>query len=169
MKCLEKIINEYHNLKCCSEKYNIKHSILEKWIRRLSCREYSKELTVQEEEQLKKEGLVVVFGANDDLCQIRGAISDKIRCSSDKTIFYVEKIDSFISKDYYKTNHQELTKIDLYGRPYLKINSMDGLWRYDISKNVYNLEFNILEGEKIYCIGKIFFKEDFIKNGGIKK
>lgn len=149
-------------LKSCSEKVNLKNELLIKWERILSGREYGEELTSEEEEQLKKDELVVVFGASDDLCEIRGAISDEIDCYLDKTVVYVEEIDGFVSEDYYKNNPHELIKIDLYKRPYLKISSRDGYWRYELPK-ILNRKFNILENENIYCEGRIFFKEDFKK------
>ena len=160
---LEKTDKEYSDIKSCANKQRLKLELLEKWVRKISCREYREELTKEEEEELKKDGLVLVFGASDDLCEVRGAISDEISCYLDKTVVYVEEIDGFVSEDYYKNNPHELIKIDLSKRPYLDINSKDGFWRYDISKNVLNLEFSILEDEKIYCVGKIFFKEDFKK------
>lgn len=162
MKELEKINKEYSELKSCSEKVNLKNELLIKWERILSGREYGEELTSEEEEQLKKDELVVVFGASDDLCEIRGAISDEIDCYLDKTVVYVEEIDGFVSEDYYKNNPHELIKIDLYKRPYLKISSRDGYWRYELPK-ILNRKFNILEDEKIYCEGRIFFKEDLKK------
>lgn len=162
MKELEKINKEYSELKSCSEKYNLKNELLMNWERKLNGREYREELTDEEEQQLKKDGLVVVFGASDDLCEIKGAISDEIDCYLDKTVVYVEEIDGFVSEDYYKNNPHELIKIDLRKRPYLKINSRDEYWRYELPK-IWNRKFNILENENIYCEGRIFFKEDFKK------
>lgn len=43
----------------------------------LNRREYGKEITDAEEAQAKAAGLLVIFGASDDLTELRGAISDE--------------------------------------------------------------------------------------------
>lgn len=47
---------------------------------RLNGREYRNEITKDEEAQAKAAGLVVLFGASDDLAELRGAIDDEIGC-----------------------------------------------------------------------------------------
>lgn len=44
----------------------------------LNGREYRKEMTPQEEALAKAHGLVVVYGASDDLMEFRGAIDDEL-------------------------------------------------------------------------------------------
>lgn len=46
----------------------------------LNGREYRKEMSRDEEQVAKAAGLVVVFGASDDLMELRGAISDEVGC-----------------------------------------------------------------------------------------
>lgn len=46
---------------------------VKKWAEKLDGRKYGNELTRDEEKKLKDLGLVVVFGASDDLCEFRGA------------------------------------------------------------------------------------------------
>lgn len=43
----------------------------------LNGRQYCNELTAHEELQAKDAGLLIVFGASDDLCELRGAIHDE--------------------------------------------------------------------------------------------
>jgi hypothetical protein len=45
---------------------------------RLNGREYGAEMTKEEEREAKAAGLVVVFGASDDLMEFRGAINDEV-------------------------------------------------------------------------------------------
>jgi len=45
---------------------------------KLNGREYTQEMTTAEEVEAKQNGLVVVFGASDDLMELRGAIEDEI-------------------------------------------------------------------------------------------
>lgn len=46
----------------------------------LTGREYGSEITKDEEATAKAAGLVVVFGASDDLLELRGAIRDEFDC-----------------------------------------------------------------------------------------
>jgi hypothetical protein len=46
----------------------------------LSGREYPFDLTDEEQAQAKAAGLVVIFGASDDLMELRGAINDEFSC-----------------------------------------------------------------------------------------
>ena len=47
---------------------------------RLTGREYRDEITAAEEAEARAAGLVVVFGASDDLMEFEGAIRDEIGC-----------------------------------------------------------------------------------------
>lgn len=49
---------------------------------RLNGREYGEEITEAEEAEAKAAGLLVVFGASDDLCELRGMIHDEVGCYS---------------------------------------------------------------------------------------
>jgi hypothetical protein len=44
---------------------------------KLNGRQYGEEITEEEENAARAAGLVVVFGASDDLCELRGAIHDE--------------------------------------------------------------------------------------------
>jgi hypothetical protein len=46
----------------------------------LNGREYGSEITREESAQAAKDGLVVLFGASDDLAEFRGAIHDEHGC-----------------------------------------------------------------------------------------
>lgn len=48
---------------------------------RLNSREYGEELTREEELAADEHGLVVIFGASDDLVELRGAIDDELSAS----------------------------------------------------------------------------------------
>lgn|SRR3984957_21112418 len=45
---------------------------------KLNGRQYQEEITSAEEKAAKQEGLLVIFGASDDLCELRGAIHDEV-------------------------------------------------------------------------------------------
>lgn len=135
--------------------------LLKKWQEKLNDRQYGAELETFEEEELKKDGIVAVFGYSDDLCEIRGSLYDEIECYSDKKVVYVKEVDCFVSPNYYNENPRELIKIDLSKRPYIEIsNTRDG-WKYEIP-NIPYLEFKIYEEDTIYCTGKLFYLKDFV-------
>jgi len=50
------------------------------WAEKLNGREYRCETTYQEDEQMKQDGIVAVFGASDDLCELRGAVDEEYDC-----------------------------------------------------------------------------------------
>lgn len=47
-------------------------------LRRIHGRQYRNEMLPEDEEFAKKHGLVVIFGASDDLVELRGAVTDEI-------------------------------------------------------------------------------------------
>jgi hypothetical protein len=53
----------------------------------LNGREYGNEITKAEEKAAKEAGLVVIFGASDDLCELRGAIDDELGAYQEAMIF----------------------------------------------------------------------------------
>lgn len=57
----------------------------------LNGREVGKELVNSNELTLGKLGIVVVFGASDDLMEIRGAISDEFSCYDGGTAFLTKR------------------------------------------------------------------------------
>ena len=50
---------------------------------KLNSREIGSEITKAEEAQAKENRLVVIFGASDDLCELRGAIKDEVGAYGD--------------------------------------------------------------------------------------
>ena len=44
----------------------------------LNGRQYTSEISDREEQMAKESGLLVLFGASDDLCELRGAINDEL-------------------------------------------------------------------------------------------
>ena len=134
--------------------------LIKKWQEKLNGREYREELEPFEEEELKKDGIVVVFGCSDDLCEIHGALSSEIDCYGGNKEVYVREAECFVSPDYYDYSSDELIQIDLSKRPYIDIsNTRDG-WKYEIP-DIPQAEFIIYEEDTIYCTGKLFYLKDF--------
>jgi hypothetical protein len=53
----------------------------------LNGREYGREITKEEEAAAKKAGLVVVYGASDDLVELRGAIEEEVGAYDGTTLY----------------------------------------------------------------------------------
>lgn len=60
----------------------------EEFAAQLNNREYLHEILPDEEKIAKENGLVIVFGASDDLCEIRGAVYDEVGCFSGGEIYF---------------------------------------------------------------------------------
>ncbi len=50
------------------------------WAEKLNGREYGSEITQQEEKQMEQDGIVAIFGASDDLCELRGVVDEEHDC-----------------------------------------------------------------------------------------
>lgn len=62
---------------------------------KLNGRDYRNEMTKEEESQAKKNGLIVIFGASDDLMEFRGAIRDEVDCYEGIKVVLAKKGQSF--------------------------------------------------------------------------
>lgn len=60
--------------------------------------EYGDEVTRETEAFLKVNGIVVVFGASDDLCEFRGAISDEVDCYGGRQIL-LHKVTGLLANE----------------------------------------------------------------------
>lgn len=135
--------------------------LLKEWAEILNGREYREELFLDEEKKLKEVGIVVVFGASDDLCELRGAIDDELDCWNGRKMVYVKEVDRFVGEDYYEENSEELIQVDLSKRPFINAIYTKVGWQYELPA-INQEEFIILEDKEQYCLGKIFYKKDFI-------
>jgi len=81
----------------------------EELAQRLHGRKYGDEITTDEEKEARESGLIVIFGASDDLCELRGAIHDEVGASDGCTLLFssegqllqpIEKDDEDILRKY---------------------------------------------------------------------
>ena len=115
----------------------------------LDGREYRSEITKEEEQLAKENGLVVVFGRSDDLMELCGAIDGEEGFGGSGGFTF------FINKDGIKTygevsgeKIQEPTFLTAYW------NRSGYSWCYKI--NVPSSSFDILEEGQKYCRGIVF-------------
>lgn len=125
--------------------------------KKLNNRKYREELTAEEEQWAETNGLVVVFGASDDLMEFRGAIDDEVDCFDGGTFAFTKdgfKTDangSYVGNNVIKAiwceNDTEYTKCHY-------------AWRYET--DIPHFCFDIIEDDTTdpYCQGIVFSVDD---------
>ena len=130
---------------------SLKHSLIDVLANRITGRQYGSELEKDEEEWAKKNGLVVVFGASDDLAELRGAIDDEFDCFGGGEIVL----------DTNGVNIDGKTG-EYFGRNIIKVLWSDDedtyYWQY--KTDIPHRTFEIFEGDIPYCLGIIFAMKD---------
>lgn len=128
----------------------------------LNGREYRDEITKEEAQQAKENGLVVVFGASDDLIEFEGAISEEFG-AYDGTTIKIGKTSKGI-KFYDEDNEHE---IEEYNVP---ITTIEQVWcprengeiiaPWLVKADIPHEQFKIYEDGELYCIGIVFHIDD---------
>lgn len=116
---------------------------------KINNREYGYQIFSDVKEIAKQNGLVIVYGASDDLMEFDGAIYDEAGCY-DGGVVRVDKngICDNCEADYIEAlwcKNADDTKSDV-------------AWQYNTQ--IPHATFNILEDGEIYCIGIVFSIED---------
>jgi len=119
----------------------------------LNGREYRHEITKEECRLAEKHGLVVAFGASDDLMEFRGAIHDEFDCYNGGTA-YLDKdglFENVCGEDcpYVEKEMKRCNTIravwDIIGNP---------CWAYETE--IPHATFNIHADDELYCVGIVF-------------
>lgn len=128
---------------------------------RLDGREYGKEVTRQDEADAREAGLVIVFGASDDLMEFRGAINDEVGAYEGGTA-YVDA-QGLIPVEYEDLSDEET--YDMLSRKQHAIGIFaqwcpddDLSWR--IETNLPHSTFTIFDNGETYCEGLVFALKD---------
>ena len=130
---------------------------------RLTGREYGSEMTNDEEAEAKAAGLVVVFGASDDLMEFRGAISDELGACGGATARvttsgllprweYVDKDDEAEAEDYFRRKLSGFREVEACW-------DTDG-YSWVIKTDIPHATFEIVEDGDTYCRGIVFALAD---------
>lgn len=132
----------------------------------LNGRQYLKELSEVERKSAAENGLVVVFGASDDLMEFRGAINDELD-AYDGTTAYL--IDGNLLVNY--CEESECPYFLEKCKEALTIEAIwdDGeySWRYET--DIPHETFEIMEDDEKYCKGIVFHTEAVTKNDQTNK
>ena len=124
-------------------------------------REYRNEISAEEEVAAKAAGLVVVFGASDDLAEISGAISDEAGCGgeSDQIIMDAKgEIPSFyVAKDDWRTQADAMDWFERKKKSFI----LDARWGHGGYSHHFGVSlpyaaFDIMDDNEKYCRGIVF-------------
>jgi len=126
----------------------------------LNGRYYGDEITKEEQQQAKENGLVVVFGASDDLMEFRGALYDEYSCYDGGSVLFtsggqeVDEDDLEVLKKY--EVDKSFNKIEaVWGEGY---DTGDGdepcSWQY--KTDIPHSTFRVIEDNELYCVGIVF-------------
>lgn len=128
---------------------------------KLNGRTYRDEISKEDAEIAKQNGLVVVFGASDDLMEFRGAIYDEVGCY-DGGFAHLTK-DGLLENDCDSEDCLHFAKIKASAVKIEAVWESEGYaWVY--KTDVLHETFDILEDGDKYCRG-IVFRLDEVKNG----
>jgi hypothetical protein len=119
--------------------------------------QYGDEISEDLAREAKNSGLVVVFGASDDLMELRGALHDETGGGAYVTplgLFNELECDSECK--YYRAAKAEAVEIEaLWGK--------DG-WSWQYKTDIPHATFEIFEDEEKYCKGIVFALSDVKPN-----
>ena len=113
--------------------------------KKLNGRQYGNEITKEEIKEAKENGLVVVYGASDDLMDFVGAIDEEVDCDTGG-YFRVTSKNLKVKKGDVTSKNKIYADLD---------NRQKGAsWCYDTE--IHHSTFNIYEDGELYCIGIVF-------------
>lgn len=125
---------------------------------KLDGREYGSELTIEEKKEAKAAGLVVVYGASDDLVEFEGAIHDEAGAFEPATI-YLSKAGIFRVPDDSCREAHNCPYYEAATAACKKINaSYGGYWAFET--DIPCERFNIYDEGEFFCEGLVFSIDD---------
>lgn len=119
----------------------------------LNNREYREEITRDEEAQAKHAGLVVVFGASDDLMEFRGAIHEELDAYEGTTAYL--DADGLVVNECNNEHCPYARKLAATAKKIKAVWDKDGYsWVYET--DIPHESFDIVEDGEKYCRGIVF-------------
>ena len=138
---------------------------------RLNGREYGSEITKAEEAEAKAAGLVVVFGASDDLVELRGAIDDELGAYEGTTLritplgllpsweTVLEAGAESDAEDYFLKKHAGIAEVKALWCPGDAL--LGTSWAYETA--IPHATFDVMEDGELYCRGIVFRLADAVQ------
>lgn len=130
----------------------------------LDGREYPFGLTREEQDFAKQQGLVVVFGASDDLMEIRGAIHDEFDCYDGGTAL-IDGMGCLDDWERFKEDYDDEEMFKLYFQRKEKARPITAIWCkgdicWEYETDIPHATFDIMEEGDTYCKGIVFHISD---------
>ena len=126
--------------------------------KKLDGREYTKEITKDEESAAKEAGLVVIFGASDDLMEFRGAIYDECDAYDGGEALIDKK--GLLKQREQIDNDEELEDFFVRRKTARKVEALwckEGQWSWTFKTDIPHATFDICESDgrerNPYCRG----------------
>ena len=130
-------------------KHSLGRQLAEVLARRLDGRQYREELTTKDLAWARDNGLVIVYGASDDLLEIDGIFCDEFECYGGGEICFTRNgpgLDKNMVKNVIKAVWCKEGIIPSYS------------WIYET--DIPHSTFNIMDGNDYYCQGIVFSIDD---------
>lgn len=123
----------------------------------LDHRQYGSEITRDESRKAAEHGLVVVYGASDDLIEFEGAISDE-QGASDKSLHYLSG-DGLLRSECDEDECPYFERMKESAKTVQALWDRDGFsWTYET--DIPHASFVVLEDREKYCRGIVFSLSD---------
>ena len=119
----------------------------------LDGRQYRNKITREESASAEEYGLVVVYGASDDLMEFRGAIDDELGVY-EGGIAHLDKSGIFEHKCVYDCPYAEKERERCKTIEAIWCPPGGGSWAY--KTEITHATFNIYEDDELYCVGIVF-------------
>ncbi len=131
------------------------------WAKKLNNRRYTEEITKDEEAQAKADGIVVVFGASDDLIEFRGAFHDEAGAWEGTTVQITSKFTIFNKDNNAETfefNIEQIAKMRKITAVWCPENKHGDVWAsWNYKTDIPHEKFAIFEDDgDVYCHGIVF-------------
>ena len=125
-------------------------------------REYRQELTKAEAAQAKAAGLLVIYGASDDLLEFDGAFSDEVGAYNGTTAMIHA---SGVLPSWEALDKEEMQDVKQWFADWEKARHVTALWDSDdyswvIWTDVPHAQFDIVEDGEKYCRGVVLAVSD---------
>jgi hypothetical protein len=132
-------------------------SIVEAAAAKLNGNQYGKEGSKDLFEAMDTAGLVAVFGASDDLMELRGAINDEVGCYNGGTAYLTP--DGLLQNDCENEECPHFIKLkEKAATVTAKWDDGGFSWRYETE--IPHVKFTIKEDDENYCEGIVFALAD---------
>jgi hypothetical protein len=130
---------------------------------KMNGREYGSEITREEEQLAKENGLVIVFGYSDDNMEFRGAINDEVGCYDGGEAKVTEK---GILGEPPCSEDCDSNRCPYYASAKKNAKTIRAVWcakdsaSWTYKTDIPHETFNIFEDGELFCIGIVFALAD---------